>query len=118
MDWKPGAFVLARFNLSPGIDIAADAVFRSIKRNQIDLRGLEKYIHGAAELAVDTTWIGDQPDPFSFQSGESAVPEDLDTGFDITCKSRKSHQHKCRRADKLMNKVAKQHIITRIKNPT
>ena len=81
-------------------------------------------------MTVHPAWIGQQADFLAFQDIEATLLQDLDAGFDdggagsrarlAGCRhmKREKSYDKRRRASKVTETVAIQHIITRVKNPT
>ena len=111
-------FVDSGLHPAAGIDVATDAVLGCVQGHQIHVRSFEKYVHGGVETAVDSGRIGHQTDPASLEQRESAVPQDLDANLHLDFGVGAYGAQQRRRANQVTKTVARQHIITIIKNPT
>ena len=65
--------------MATGIYISADAMFRSVKSNQIYSGSIEKYIYRRPEISVHTAGVRYKSDAFSLKFLEAAIPKHFDT---------------------------------------
>jgi hypothetical protein len=65
--------------MATGIYISADAMFRSVKSNQIYSGSIEKDIDSRPEMTVDTAGVGYKSHTFSLKFLEAAIPKHFDT---------------------------------------
>ena len=107
-------------------------MFGGVEGDELDFGGFEEDVDGGVQLAVDAGGVGDQADALAFQAGEMAVAEDFDAGFDagpgggrrggcggvVGGGGGAGYEEQRRRAKKVTVMVARQHIMTTIKNPT
>ena len=122
---KPGFGILCIGHLIPGIYISPHPVFRAEEGHQVHLRRLEEDVDGGVQLAVHAGRVGDQADALAFQAREMVVTQDFDARLDARGggggRSRGGaagyEEQRCR-AKNVTVMVARQHIMTTIKNPT
>ena len=92
-------------------------MFGGIQRYQVDAGLGVEYVYGAAEPAVHPGRVGHQPHALAVEADVAVVPEDLDAGLDPGG-SGTGYEEQRRRAKNVTDMVARQHIITIMKNPT
>ncbi len=114
MHRKAGSRVFTGLHFAPGPDIAPHSVLRRIQGHKIHV--FAEYIDGRAKLPVNSARVGQQAHPLALQALEAAVAQNFYARLDLT-ECGKAYG-KRRRTKKVTKKVARQHSITSIKNPT
>ncbi len=66
------------------MDIAADAVLRSIESHEFHSRSSREDIYGRYEIIVYACGVGDESDAFALQACEIIVAEHFNARFDLS----------------------------------
>ena len=144
MHRQAGVRVFAGIDLAAGIHVPAHAMLGSVEGDQLHVGRLEKDVDRGTQFPVHAGGVGHQADPLALQACEMTFPEDLDARFDDGADllrgrcggslgalgrgpgglgrggggTGRAYEEQRRRAKNVTKTVARQHIITTIKNPT
>ena len=116
IDGQAGGRVFRIGDVGAGIGVAPHPVLGGKELLQPDFRRVVQDVDGGTEVPVHAAGVGHQADTFADEAFEAAGLQHFDAGFHL--RGRGEAQDKRRRASNVTETVAKQHIITIIKNPT
>ena len=76
-DREASPWILAVLDAAPSVDVTPHTMLRSEEFLQVHFRRVVKDVNGGAKVTVYAAWIGDQADPFAFESLEIPSFKDL-----------------------------------------